>query len=301
MRGDEMALRGKKPSKNDKRLKLLLYGKAGVGKTTACIQFPKVYLIDTEKGATNDQYVDQINQVGGAYFFTNDPHELIAEVTSLLSEKHDYKTLVIDPLTTIYNDLCMASQRKIAMQEGKDIDAKEVTAFSRPRAAADRHAKHLIGLLTRLDMNVIITSHAKAQWDNGAPTGKDTFDCYSKLDYLFDLAVEVQKRGKERVGVVRKSRVLGFDDNDVFPFSYDEVAVRYGREVLEKESVPVVLATPAQVEEIHALLSERKDGQELSDKWLSKADAEAWNEVGAAEIEKAIHFLKNPTKKGVGV
>jgi GTPase SAR1 family protein len=42
-----MALRAKKPEAVEKRLKALFYGSAGVGKTTAAIQFPRPYLIDT--------------------------------------------------------------------------------------------------------------------------------------------------------------------------------------------------------------------------------------------------------------
>ena len=53
-----MALRGVKPEKIQKRLKALFYGNSGVGKTTASINFPKPYLIDTEKGA----YMERITK-----------------------------------------------------------------------------------------------------------------------------------------------------------------------------------------------------------------------------------------------
>ena len=83
-----MALRGVKPETIQKRLKALFYGSAGVGKTTAAINFPKPYLIDTEKGATNDQYVNILKNNGGVVFQTSDFDELIKEVKSLLTEKH---------------------------------------------------------------------------------------------------------------------------------------------------------------------------------------------------------------------
>ena len=44
------ALRAKKPEAVTKRLKLFMFGPAGVGKTTAAIQFPNSYIIDCEKG-----------------------------------------------------------------------------------------------------------------------------------------------------------------------------------------------------------------------------------------------------------
>jgi GTPase SAR1 family protein len=49
-------LRAKKPTTIQKRFKALFYGAAGAGKTTAAIQFPRPYLIDTERGCENDSY-----------------------------------------------------------------------------------------------------------------------------------------------------------------------------------------------------------------------------------------------------
>src|SRR5579872_1423562 len=100
-----MALRGVKPKMLQKRLKALFYGSSGVGKTTAAISFPRPYLIDTERGAENEQYVRLIEKNGGAVFQTTDFDELIKEVKALLTTRHNYKTLIIDPLTTLYNDL----------------------------------------------------------------------------------------------------------------------------------------------------------------------------------------------------
>ena len=57
-------LRGSRPEKQAKRLKALVFGESGVGKTTLATAFPKPYLIDTERGSVNDQYVDAINDRG---------------------------------------------------------------------------------------------------------------------------------------------------------------------------------------------------------------------------------------------
>lgn len=92
-----MALRAKKPESVKKRLKALFYGTAGVGKTTASIQFPSPYLIDTEKGSENDQYINLLIKSGGSVFQTADFDELIKEVKSLLTEKHEFRTLFFFP------------------------------------------------------------------------------------------------------------------------------------------------------------------------------------------------------------
>jgi hypothetical protein len=283
-----MALRAKKPEATRKRLKLFLFGSAGVGKTTAAISFPRCYLIDTERGAENDQYVGKLAEVGGQSYFTNDLDDLILEVNSLLSEKHKFQTLIIDPLTVPYNDALDKEARRLANKEDP-----AGTAFGRHKQVPDRKVKHLCNLLLRLDMNVIITSHAKGEWKNGAPTGTDTFDCYGKLDYLFDLVLNLQKRGKERVGKVIKTRIAGFEESEVFPFSYDEIANRYGRDVLETDAVPQSLATAEQVAEVVRLVELLKVPAETQEKWLDKALAANWAEMPADSIGKCIDWCKS--------
>ena len=288
----DMALRGKKPSTIEKRLKLLLSGAAGTGKTTAAISFPSVYLIDTERGAENDQYVKLLEEGGGAYFYTSDFDEMVAEVTALMTAKHSYRTLVIDPLTVPY----MAELDKEAKRLANKEDPSG-TAFGRNKQVPDRKCKHLLNLVLRLDMNVIITSHAKAEWKSGQPTGTETFDGYGKLDYLFDLWVNIQKRGKERVGIVRKTRCAGFEEGEVFPFNYDTIAEKYGRSVLERGSAVETLATKEQVTELRRLVELLKVSADVTDKWLDKAKAETWEEMPTEAIAKCIDHL-NKTLAG---
>lgn len=279
-----MALRAKAPEAIQKRLKALFYGSAGVGKTTAAIQFPKPYLIDTEKGAENDQYTKILQKAGGVVFQTSDFDELMTEVKALLTEKHEYKTLIIDPLTTLYNDLL----DKSAIKNG--------TEFGRHYADANKQIKHLLNLLLRLDMNVIITSHAKNEYGQNLSVLGQTFDCYKKLDYLFDLVFEIQKRGKDRVGLVKKSRIEAFPDTDHFPFSYAEIAKRYGKDVLERDAVAQELATDVQVKELIRLIDLIKVPVEISQKWLDKANSEKWEEMPTDSIQKCIDHLSKKIK-----
>jgi len=284
-----MALKGKLPEPSEKRAKILLYGPAGVGKTTAAIQMPRPYLIDTERGATNDQYVEMIRAKGGAYMFTTDADEVIDEVTALLSEKHEYRTLIIDPLTVIYNDLVDTSAIKVG------------TDFGRHKIEPDRKIKHLCKLLTKLDMNVVITSHSKGKWvrtkDNKgkevAVQEGNTFDCYPRLEYLFDLVFEIDRRGKDRVGIVRKSRVKGFPEDETFPFNYDEIANRYGRAVLERDAVALPLATADQLARLKAILADHKNGEALLEAAMTKADVDRLEELTE---EQAAKWLAHMTK-----
>lgn len=281
-----MALRGIKPTAMAKRLKCLFYGPAGAGKTTAAIQFPRPYLIDCERGAENDQYVKLLEASGGAVFQTTDFDDMLREIVSLLTERHEFRTVIIDPLTVVYNDLCDKAAKSLVSREDP-----EGTSFGRHKAKADRQLKHMLNLLLRLDMNVIITSHAKILWGDGMTKLGNTFDCYSKLDYLFDLVFELQKRGTERVGLVKKTRIETFAEGDVFPFTYAEIATRYGRDVLERVAAPESLATLDQVEDLKRLLADRKDGEQLLEKWLDKAQAATLAELPRETAAKCLAFL----------
>lgn len=274
-----MSLRGVKPETVQKRLKALFYGGAGVGKTTAAISFPKPYLIDTEKGAENDQYIKLLQSKGGVIFQTSDFDELMKEVKALLTEKHEFKTLIIDPLTTLYNDLL----DKSAVKNGTD--------FGKHYNEANKKIKHLLSLLIRLDMNVIITSHAKNEYGQNMTVLGQTFDCYKKLDYLFDLVFEIQKRGKDRVGIVKKSRIESFQDLESFPFSYEEISKRYGKDVLERNAIAQELADESQIKEIVRLLELLKIPEETWQKWLDKSSSEKWEDMPKDCIQKCIDHL----------
>lgn len=279
-------LRAKKPELIEKRLKALFYGQAGVGKTMAAIQFPRPYIIDTEGSTDKSQYVKAINKVEGAVFMTVDFDEMINEIKSLLSQKHDYKTLVIDSLTLLYNDLLDKAEKKVGNE------------FGRHYGEANKRMKQLLNLLFRIDMNVIITSHSKNEYGQNLAVLGQTFDCYKKLDYLFDLVFEIQKRGQVRTGMIKKSRIESLPDGETFPFSYDEIAERYGRSVLERESVSETLATKEQADHLRHLVSLFKEPEEVVQKWLDKANADNFDELNETVITKLIEHMENKAKKG---
>src|SRR5438046_1697115 len=189
-------LRAKKPEAVTKRLKLFMFGPAGVGKTTAAIQFPNSYIIDCEKGTEN--YEKLINASGSAVLQTTDMLDVIAEVKALLTERHEYRTLVIDPITTVYNDLLEKCEQKV----GSD--------FGRHYGEANKQMKCLANLIMALDMNVVVTAHSKKEYGDNLKVLGQTFDGWRQLDYWFDLVMELGKRGRgkeaKRVAKVVKTR-----------------------------------------------------------------------------------------------
>ena len=272
-------LRAKKPEAVQKRLKLFMFGPAGVGKTSAAIQFPNSYIIDCERGTEN--YDKLVTASGSAVFQTTDIHDVIQEVKSLLTERHDYRTLVIDPITPVYNDLLDKCESRV----GAD--------FGRHYGAANKEMKRLANLIMALDMNVVITAHAKAEYGQNFAKLGYTFDGWRQLDYWFDLVIELQKKGKKRMAKVTKTRIEQFPDEDVFEWSYDAIRQRYDSSMLEKEAQVVELATPQQVREIKDLLSVVRLPDGVVEKWFAKAGVEEWEDMPTIVLGKCIEFVKN--------
>src|SRR5436853_3917162 len=271
--------RARKPEAVTKRLKMFMFGPAGVGKTTAAIQFPNSYIIDGERGTEN--YDKLITASGSVVFQTTDINEVLAEVKALLTVKHDFRTLVIDPITPIFNDLL----DKCETQVGAD--------FGRHYGAANKTMKRLANLIMNLDMNVIVTAHAKTEYGANLSKLGYTFDGWRQLDYWFDLVIELGKKNKKRLAKVVKTRVETFPDDDIFEWSYDAIQKRYDITMLEKAAEQLQLAAPEQVREMKELLNIVRLPEGTTDKWFAKAGVDVWEDMPAETIAKCIEFVKN--------
>jgi hypothetical protein len=258
-------LRGQKPAEVNPRLKALLFGEAGIGKTMAAIQMPKPYVIDTEAGTQH--YGDIIEKRGGTVFKTTSLEDTIAEVRTLATEKHDYLTLIIDPFTTLWEEAVESAGAEVGTDFGKHFNH------------AGKSAKRLYSLVSQLDMNVIFSAHSKNLYAPGETmklVGR-TYDGWKKLDYLFDLVFHLWRSPEgKRVATVVKTRLsTEFPDQASFEWSYDNLAERYGRAKLERTVQQLKLATPQQVEELTRLyqkLSEAEVKRLKIDKVIATVD-----------------------------
>lgn len=272
-------LRARKPDPVNKRLKLFLFGVAGTGKTTNTIQFPNSYVVDAEKGT--DNYTALIEASNSVVFQTTDIGEVIEEVKTLLTVKHEYRTLIIDPITPLYNELL----DKCELQVGAD--------FGRHFGLANKTMKRLANLIMNLDMNVIVTAHAKTEYGANLAKLGNTFDGWKQLDYLFDLVIELAKKGKKRFAKVVKTRIETFPDDDVFEWSYGAVKKRYDASTLEREAQTTSFATVAQISELNTLLGVIRLPAGLINKWWNKAGIDRWDDMPADVMSKCIQFVKD--------
>jgi hypothetical protein len=154
--------------------------------------------------------------------------------------------------------------------------------------------KRLANLIMALDMNVVVTAHAKKEYGQNLQIIGQTFDGWKQLDYWFDLVVELAKakKGKGRFAKVVKSRLEQFPDQEAFEWSYDAIRKRCDIEQLEREAHVVRLATAEQVEEIHSLLSIVRLPEGTVEKWLAKAGVDNWEDMPHETLQKCIDFVK---------
>lgn len=279
-----MALRFKKPEIKQQRLKAMFYGDMGTGKSSCACQFPNTAYIDTEDTTSKKRYAQMITESGGQVLQTGDFDEIIAQVKELMSTKHDFKTLVIDSLTIPYDNLIIECERKVGSEFGRHV------------TAANQKMKQLVNLLLRIDMNVLITCQAKKEYAGNMAVVGQTYSCYNRLGYMFDLVFETQIRGKDFIAVTKKSRIDSFPMHESFAFNYGEVIKRYGAESLEKEVVTQKLADKKDINEVLRLIDLFKVPEETYAKWLEKHNAETFDELSEDVVKKIISHLHDKFK-----
>lgn len=267
--------------------KFLISGRSGVGKTWFSLEFPKPYYIDTEGGAVRHQYRDRLIEQGGAYFGkdqnSQDFQTVIDEIKSLATTKHEYKTLIIDSFSHLYNTAAAIAEEKI----GND--------FGRDKKEANRPSRQLLRWLENIDMTVILICHHRDKWER---RGRDiintgtTFDGFDKLEYVLDLWLEVIKNGNNRIIAVKKSRIESLPEEREFSCDYKIFAEIYGKEIIEKQSKPIVIASSDDVKNLEMLIKILNIPKETTEKWLEKAKVETFAEMEKSKIESCIKSLE---------
>lgn len=260
-----------------KRLKLFLWGQEGSGKTILSLQFPKPVMIDMERGSDlygNDYDFNVIN--------TTDVDEVMESVDWLLTNKHEYRTLIIDPIT-IYWSALQDKYSKIFLQREKKSPGYKFEYYKiQPSdwGIIKSELKQLIRKLTLLDMNVIVTAHQKKEYAEGEfmKVVGDTFDGEKSLPYMFDTIIRMQRKGGKFIGTMIKDRTNKLPDKD-FEISYSLFESLFTKEALTKKATPVKFATPDQVNEIDNYRVMLLITEDKFKKSLTKYDAETIEEL----------------------
>lgn len=281
-----------------KKPKILIFGPAGVGKTWTALDFPGVYYIDTEGGADLGHYRERLKTAGGMYFGPDqgslDFDTVIGQIEALATEKHQYKTIVFDSITKLFNTAIS--------DEGLRLGDKDV--FGASKKGPIRQMTRLVRWINRVDMNAVVIAHQKDMWGKDEKGNREvvgqTFDAWEKLEYELHLVLRISKIGAgdkaKRFANIGKSRLIGFPEGERFDWAFTSFAERYGKDVIEKEVKPVILATPEQVAEVKRLIEVVKLPDGTTDKWFTKAAVDTFEEMDNEMIQKVIVFLQERLK-----
>lgn len=294
-------LKAKKPEEaKPGHPKVLIWGNAGVGKTWFALNFPGVYYWDVEGGARLAHYQKRLKDAGGVYVGPDDGAcdfpALLDEVKALSTEKHNYKTLVIDSISKIYTAALSMEQERLGAKDQYGASKKLPVNYMR----------RLMSWIGKLDMNVILIAHSKIDWNSATDADKKTmtFDAWDKLDFELDLALNFQQHSPSwRTATVTKTRLLGFPYMDKFDISnkegadgYKEFSIRYGKDYIDAAPVPVVLASAEQLAEFEKLVSVLKIEDGAVEKILTKAGVETISELTNDQMEISLNWLKGKLK-----
>lgn len=290
-----MALKGKKPVVNqNQRVKCMISGKSGVGKTSFALDFPKPYFIDTEGGAVREQYVKRLEASDGAYFGKEEGSQnfdaICEEVKQLATTPHDFKTLVIDSFSHVY------------IMEAAKAEEKLGNEFGRDKKEANRPSRRLMNWLNNIDMNVILICHQKDKWERtNGKGGKEqvvsagtTFEGYDKLEYILDLWVEIEKtKNGARLFNIKKSRIEQLPQDEVFPLDYKKFEEVFGSKNINREAVKLELANDDQIATVTKLTEILNVPHETIVKWFEKVGVDSWSDMQSKTIESIINQLKS--------
>lgn len=274
----------------------LVSGPPKTWKSRLALQFPQPYYVDTEAGVTQPHYMQDLINSGGVYMGQAQGSQnfptVIEEIKWLQTNKHEYKTFVLDSLSHITN-------LGFDMEEARMTDAGQKIQFASNRKPTMRQVRRFFSLLNNLDMTKIIICHTKEKWEGEGDDRKRTgmtFDGWEKLEYILDLWCESRRVGKEAVMTVRATRYKQFPLGTEIPMSYHAFAKFYGENIMDKASVPIVLSAPEQTAEIKRLIGMIKMSEDEVDKWLTTNKAQEVEDLTKAGADAFLIFLTDKIK-----
>lgn len=185
-----------------KKLKILLYGASGTGKTLASLTFPKCAYIDAEGGA--DLYAGRPGIQDFHILRTKGLSQLEQAISFIEQDKGaTFETLIIDPITVFYD---VEKQALTERNKNKRMDMQEWTKLN-------NRMKSVYNRLTNLPTHVIIIAREANEYEGeGFNLKKVGFkpDADKSLPYLVDFSIRMLP---DHTGVIDKSRGYQFGNN----------------------------------------------------------------------------------------
>lgn len=201
-----------------KKLKVLLYGASGSGKTLAALSFPRVALVDAEGGS--DLYAGRPGIPAFSVMRTKSVVDLERTIEFIRQDNgQSFETLVIDPITVFYDVLKEATART----------AKDQQLGFREWAKVNNRMTAVYNSLTSLPVHVVVVAREAIEYEGEGATLKKVGqkpDADKKLPYIFDFIVRMNA---DHSGSIVKSRGVDMQQNATVPhITWDVFATAAG-------------------------------------------------------------------------
>lgn len=191
------------------KVKCLIYGAPGVGKTYLALTAPgRIAVVDTEGGTAF--YANRVGGRGGLHEFDVLPTKTFAQVEAAISylraNAGQYETLVIDPVTVLYETLQEAAQARRAQQRNDPDSDIDMLGWQRIKRAYKRLMTDLVNLPIHV---VCVARESELTEDRGDKRVKIGWkpDAEKSTGYYFDTVVRlVPAKDGGRDAIVEKDR-----------------------------------------------------------------------------------------------
>lgn len=211
------------PKKEDKKFKILVWGNSGSGKTTFGLSMPNPVVVDME-GST-ELYGDKNFKV----LHTTSLREVKNALVWLQTQQHEFKTIVIDPVTIFWEEL-QRSWTEVFLKRCQGKQNK--TEFfelgpSEWRKIKDSYSAFLLQL-ANLDMNVVAIAREKTRYRDGAFMVADGVspDCEKRTEYFFPVEFRLYVEKGEFLAETRKDKSCHLKAGEII--RQDEILSRLG-------------------------------------------------------------------------
>lgn len=207
--------RAAKPS--NRRHKILIWGLSGSAKTKSALEFPGCAYIDNHGSAEKYESAYPQHLFFGSASEPPTPDNTMAAVTSLLSDPGDRRTLVLDDITT-YWDQVQGKWSKLFLSrlpKSPGHHAEFYTFQPSDWQHPKRELRSLIRRMIAIDVNVVIVARAQKEYaGEGGNFMKVVGEIFAgeknmvyEFDYVFQFIHVPGEGGGKYTAIVHKQRV----------------------------------------------------------------------------------------------
>ena len=191
-----------KAGHKSKRLKILIFGPSGIGKTIFGLSFPSPAVVDAERGSDfygNKFDFDRIQ--------TADHRVVTSAINELLQDPGDRKTFVIDPYTKIDESIVLGHLVRQRIKKNNPNYSLQPLDYK----TIKEERKLFINKLLSLDMNIIVTAPEKKEYSSDEADFMKVIgvepEVPKDVPFMFDVVLEAYKDEDQiRMLRVRKDR-----------------------------------------------------------------------------------------------